>query len=299
MNLKQLEVFLAVADSGSFSRGAEATFITQSTVSQHIAALEQEFGIRLLDRTGRGALLTEAGKLLAEHARRVVREAREVETALSRFKGVEDVHLRVGGSNIPGSYMIPAALPRLLSRYPGLRLTLVEGGSRAILERLLAEEVEIGVVGSMFDMEGVDFTPLGHDEVRLVVPNGHRWCGRSAVTLDELADEPVIMREVGSGTGQTVADALQRAGLSPARLRVRLVLGSNEAIKQAVGGGVGVAFLSGLSVQGELARGELEEVPVEGVQIARRFYLAARNGRELSPAAAAFGGVIRELYGDG
>ena len=299
MNLKQLEVFLAVAESGSFSRGAEATFITQSTVSQHIAALEQEFGIRLLDRTGKGALPTEAGKLLAKHARRVVSAAREVERALNRFKGVEDAHLHVGGSNIPGNYMVPLALPRLLARFPGLSVTLFQGDSRAVLDRLGAGEVEIGVVGSRFDSEGFDFTPLGHDEIRLVVPGGHRWRGRTGIPLDELADEPFIMREAGSGTGRTVADALRKAGYAPARLRVRAHLGSNEAVKQAVLGGVGVSFLSSLSVQGELERGELAAVAVEGVRIARPFYLAARSGRELSPAAMAFGAVLGELYGDG
>ena len=125
MNLKQLEVFLAVAESSSFSRGAEATFITQSTVSQHISALEQEMGIRLLDRTARGALPTEAGKILLVHALRIVAEMHGIPPAINRFKGLEDVSLTVGASNIPGDYMIPEALPNLLKRFPGLAITVV------------------------------------------------------------------------------------------------------------------------------------------------------------------------------
>lgn len=298
MNLKQLEVFLAVAETGSFSRGAEKSFITQSTVSQHISSLEQEFGLRLFDRTGKGALLTSGGRILAENARRLLKDARGVEEAIRRFKGVENVVLNVGGSNVPGSYMIPAALPLLFGRFPGMRVVLVQAGSREILNLLEREEIESGVVGSTFAAEGFTFIPLGNEEIRLVVPGGHRWQGRAMVTCGELAEEPFVMRESGSGTGRTVSNALMKAGVDPARLRVKAFLGSNEAVKRAVAGGVGVTFVSPMSIQGELARGELVEVAVEGVRIVRGFFLAQLAGRELSPAAAAFAEVMRELYGD-
>src|SRR5512146_281394 len=143
MNLKQLEVFVAVAETGSFSKGAEATFITQSTVSQHISALEQELGVRLLDRTGRGALLTPGGSILLEHARRVLAATGEIGRAMDRFKGVEDTVLTIGGSNVPGNYMIPDALPLVRARFPGLKITLLQGDSRDIIERLGREEVEV------------------------------------------------------------------------------------------------------------------------------------------------------------
>lgn len=297
MNLKQLEVFLAVAESGSFSRGAETTFITQSTVSQHISALEKEFGVKLLDRTGRGALLTEGGKVLLQHARRIIADARGIELTMGRFKGVEDVTLSVGGSNIPGSYMIPAAIPSLLERFPGLRITLLQGDSRETLERIAREEVELGIIGSRFAEEGFTFIPLGRDEIRLVVSRQHRWRRRKAVNPEELLEEAFILREPGSGTGKTVRDALAKAGVSPARLKVRAWLGSNEAVKHAVRGGLGISFLSEVSVRRELERGELAEVRVRGVEISRQFYLASRAGRELSPAATAFAGVMEESYG--
>ena len=295
MNIKQLEVFLAVADTGSFSRGATTTFITQSTVSQHIAALEREFDIPLFDRTGKGALLTEAGKILAEHARRVLASLGEAELALRRFKGAEEAELRVGGSNIPADYLIPAALPRLLSRFPGVTATVCQGDSRGILDKLLREEVELCVVGSSFPLEGVEFLPMGTDLIRLVVGRDHSWAGRGEITVAELAGESLVFREPGSGTGKSVLEALALVGLNPAGLRIKAVLGSNEAIKQAVMGGVGVSFVSDLSVQQELARGELATVSVEGVVIVRRFYLAVRSGRTLSPAAQGFVGVMEEL----
>ncbi|MBT1076145.1 selenium metabolism-associated LysR family transcriptional regulator [Geobacter grbiciae] len=296
MNLKQLEVFLAVAESGSFSRGAEATFITQSTVSQHIAALEHELGVKLLDRTGRGALLTEGGKLLLEHARKVVAGAREIEPAMRRFRGVEEAELRVGGSNIPGDHMIPEVLPLFLARHPGVRLTLLQGDSREILDKVAREEVEIGIIGSSFDDEGFAFTPLGRDEIRLIAGSAHPLAGRGPVGIDVLARQEFIMREPGSGTARTIAHALAGAGVAPATLAVRASLGSNEAVKHAVASGLGVSFLSEISVRKELGRGELVEVPVEGLKISRTFYLVQRDGRELSPAARAFADLMRDQY---
>lgn len=295
MNLKQLEVFINVAESGSFSKGAEASFITQSTVSQHISALENEFGLKLLDRTGKGALLTEGGKLLLERARRLVAGAQEITVAVDRFKGVEEAVLRVAGSGIPGEYIIPAALPQLLERFPGLTLIQVQGDSLEVLDKLKAEQVEFGVVGAAPADDALEFTPFAQDHLVMIAAPGQRWTG-TTVQVQELLGEPFVLREPGSGTGSAYLDALRRAGIDPVDLRVAAHLGSNEAVKRAVMAGVGVSFVSELSVQRELAQGALVQVPVEGIDIKRQFYLAQRKGRELSPAALAFADLLKELY---
>jgi DNA-binding transcriptional LysR family regulator len=295
MNLKQLEVFLAVVESGSFSRGAEATFITQSTVSQHISALEQELGIRLLDRTGKGTTPTVAGKILLDHARRIVSEMRGIAPAINRFKGLEDVSLTVGASNIPGDYMIPIALPNLLKRFPRLEITVIQGDSREVLDDLARGDVEIGIVGSRFDDDLYDYTPLGRDRIILVAGQGHPWYERDSVALEDLRGEPVILRERGSGTGKTVREALSKAGIDPESLTVKVTLGSNQGVKQAVKCGIAVSFISELSVRNELDQGVLSAVNTPGLDITRQFYLASRRGRELSPAAAAFGKTMMEI----
>jgi DNA-binding transcriptional LysR family regulator len=296
MNIKQLEVFLAVAETGSFSKGAGATFITQSTVSQHISALEREYDLPLFDRTGKGALLTEAGKLLAGHAGRILADMRAAELALHRFKGAEEAELKVGGSNIPADYMIPAALPRLLERLPGLTTTVCQGDSRGILDKLLKEEVELCVVGSRFVLKGIDYSPLCQDVIRLVINRDHPWNGRKSVSVDEIAGEPLIFREAGSGTGKSVLEALEQGGVKTGSLKIKAVLGSNESIKQAVMGGLGVSFVSELSVRQELERGDLASVAVTGLEVVRFFYLAERAGRSLSPAAKTFAGIMEEMY---
>ncbi len=288
MNLKQLEVFIAVAESGSFSRAAEVTYLTQSTVSQHISSLEKEFDLKLLDRTGKGALLTEAGKLLLTHARRVVEEAREVPLALNRFRGLAEVELKIGGSNIPACYMIPDCIFSFRERYPGVIITLLQGDSRETLERLKREEVEFALVGSRFAEKDLDFAPLTLDKISLVVPAGHRWSGMESILPEDLVGEPLIFREPGSGTGRTFRDELARAGLAPEDLKVSMCLGSNEAIKQAILSGAGISFLSEMSVKKECERGEMSIVRVRGLEISRHFHLVTRRGRNLAPAAKAF-----------
>lgn len=145
----QLQVFPAVADAGNFARGAEALRLFQPIVSQHIAALEAELGVPLLDRCRRGAILTEAGMLLRRHAYQ----------AVERFRGVDEAPPRAGLSTIPGTYLVPQQLPSLFAKHPGLRLVLVQGDSRQILDRLAANDVEAGVVGSRFERRGLAYTP--------------------------------------------------------------------------------------------------------------------------------------------
>jgi len=297
VNLKQLEVFLAIAESGSFSKAAEATLITQSTVSQHISSLEEEFGLRLLDRTGKGVYPTEGGKLLLRYARRILAEAGHARAALKRFRGLEEAAVTIGASNIPGSYMIPVLLPSFMERYPGVTVTVLQGDSRETLNRLRQEEIEIGIVGSRYREEGIDFIPLGSDSLVLAVAPSHPFASRPSVTLEEMAQERFVARESGSGTGKTVREALTATGIEPERLALRACFGSNEALKQAVSHGIGVSFLSSLSIGKELERGELVAVAVEGLDIVRSFYLVRRSRRELSPPAQALCSLLVEMYG--
>jgi DNA-binding transcriptional LysR family regulator len=296
MNLHQLEIFVAVAETGSFSRAAESVLLTQSTVSQHIAALENEMGVRLFDRTGRGAELTDGGRLFQQHVRQVLAACAGLRQTMARFRGMEDPQLIVGASNIPANYLIPGLLPMLAARYPGIVLSVIAGDSRDIIGRLVAGEVALAIVGDRLDNNDVLFTPLLSDNLLLVVGAGHPWKGRQSVELEELALTPLIVREAGSGSGRVVEHVLQQAGLDPKRLRIVAQLGSNEAVKQAVISGFGAAFLSSLSIGRELEHKEMAVVCVAGVSVGRRFWLATRRERTLSPAAQAFSRLFSEIY---
>ena len=233
-----------------------------------------------------------------ERARRLLNFAREIPSAIERFKGVDEAVLRIAASSIPGEYLIPAALPHLIRRYPGLKITLTQGDSRQVHEWIMSELVEYGVVGGHFTGEGLEFKPLGKDEIVLVAPGGHRWSGAGPIRLEELLGEPFVVREAGSGTGQNTVAALRNAGIATEALRETAILGSNHAVTRAVIAGVGVSFVSAVSVENELAQGSLVRVPIEGITITRQFFLVKRKGRELSPAAKAFSEVMMELYGE-
>jgi LysR family transcriptional regulator, low CO2-responsive transcriptional regulator len=297
MTLHQLQLFLAVAESGSFARGAQAAMLSQPTVSQHIATLESELGVVLLDRSRKRILLTEAGKLLRRHARQVLAEAEGTRRAMERFRAMEDLPLRVGASTIPGTYMVPAVMASLFERFPGLRLVLLQGDSRETLDRVAKEEVELGLIGSRFEERGLAYLPVGRDVIRLVVGPAHVWARRDPITVADLLSQPLILREAGSGTGKTVGEALRQAGLDTGKLQVRAEVGSTEAVKAAVAAGAGAAFLSELAIRRELERGELTSVAVEGLAIERFFYLVRRAARGFSPAAQVFCDLLRATYG--
>jgi len=294
MNIKQLEIFLAIATTGSFSKGAEATFITQSTASQHIAALEDICGVRLLDRTGRGAVPTEAGKILQIHAQQVFKALKETEQALLQFRHAHGVQLSVGGSTIPGTYLLPKAIAALRASAPGITVKAEIGDSSEILAKLIEEQIEIGIVGTVADDRQFTTEELGHDEILLVARKGHRWSGRTAVQTEELLSEPIIMRGKGSGTSEVVNAALRQSGIEPDKLLICATLSSSEAIKQAVLADCGIAFISELAVRGELHNGELVSINVSDLFISRSFSLVHRKGRTLSPAALAFSLALRQ-----
>jgi DNA-binding transcriptional LysR family regulator len=148
MDIRRLEIFAKVAELGSFSRAAEALFLTQPTISEHVRALEDELGVQLLDRLGRGATPTRAGQLLLGYARRMLTLSREAHQALERFQGRMSGELVVGGSTIPGEYVLPALIGQFKTKYPDISISLLIGSSRQVSEWLEEGRVEVGVVGA-------------------------------------------------------------------------------------------------------------------------------------------------------
>ena len=288
MTLKQLEVFVAIAETRSFSKGAEKSCITQSTASQHIHSLEEELGIRFFDRGRGGAQLTEAGKLFFARARKILADCEDSRSAIRRFLGMEDVVLRVGASTIPGTWLIPAVLAQLLKECPKVRLEVLQGDSRSVVRQLVDEEVELGFIGGRFDDERILFEPMGQDTIVCAVSPAIADGRRQNLSQAELCTLPLVVREDGSGTQKSVYEALAGTWIKRDSLRIVAVLGSSEAIRRALLNGTGYAFISRMSISEELASGQLTTVRIPGLTVNRKFYAAHREGRELSPAAAAF-----------
>ncbi len=288
MTLKQLEVFVAIAETGSFSKGAEKSGITQSTASQHILCLEEELGVRLFDRGRGGAMLTEAGKLFVGRAGKIISDCSGSRAAMRRFLCMEDVTLRVGASDVPGAWMIPAVLGQFRKMHPKVQLEVVQENSRSVVRRLADEEVELGFVGGRFEDERISFERMGEDSLVCAVSPDLGRGHNGALSQAELCKVPLIAREDGSGAQKAVNKALTGTWINKDSLSIVARLGSSEAVRRALLNGAGYAFVSARTISEELACGQLTAVNIPGVQIIRRFYAARREGRELSPAAAAF-----------
>jgi DNA-binding transcriptional LysR family regulator len=288
MDIHRLEVFCKVVELQSFTKAADASFLTQPTVSEHIRVLEEMAGERLLDRFGREVMPTPAGKILYRYARQMIQLRNEAIQALDRFKGVLSGHLNIGASTIPGTYVLPVLIGSFKAAYPTIQITLKISSSGQIVEKILDGTLEAGLIGAKWADRRITLEEAFADELVLVVPHEHPWASRNSVALEELASEPFILRERGSGTRIVTFQALESAGFDPARLKPIAEMGSTEAIRQGIKAGIGVSILSSQAVAEDVERKTLVAVPLEGIEIRRPFYLAQRKNRQSSPLCTAF-----------
>jgi DNA-binding transcriptional LysR family regulator len=288
VDLRQLEIFAKVAELASFSRAAEALSLTQPTVSEHIRALEDELGLRLLDRLGRGAAVTPAGRLLLSHAHRLLALSREARQAMDGYLGKMSGELLIAASTIPGEYILPPLIGTFKAKFPEISITLLIGDSQAAVEWVGDGRSELGVVGARLPYRGVDFRELMADEIAVVVPDGHPWRGRAEITLEDLRGEPLLVRERGSGTRAALERALAAARMDLGAFQIVGEMGSTQAIKQAVKAKVGLSIISRRAVDEECRSGVLWCLRVSNLPIARSFYLATHKERSRSPLAEAF-----------
>lgn len=280
MTLRQLEVFLAIGRAHSYRQAAEALHTSQPALSQHVRELESELGVRLFDRLSRGVVLTEAGRLLEERAKRVFATLTDVREVLGELQGLQRGSLLVGASTTPGIYVLPAVIGEFRRRYPGIDLRLRISNSRVIEEAIRAHEVDLGVVGGHGLAPGEECLAAGlADELVLIVSPRHRWARHREVAPTLLADEPLLVREEGSATRRVTERALEHAGVS---WRVSMELDHTEAIKQAVMAGLGVAFVSVHAVRGEVADRRLVSLRLHRLRIHRHFHVIHSEARTLS-----------------
>lgn len=297
MDIRALEVFCKIVELKSFSKAAEAVYLTQPTVSGHIKGLEQFVGLKLLDRLGREVVLTKAGELLYGYAKEILALRNQAIQALEEYKGALKGHLVIGGSNIPGEYVLPTLLARFKAQHPEISVTLKIGDSREIARAVLEGTYELGAVGAKFDDGQLIYTKLLEDELVVALPPEHAWASRTAVSLAELLEQPIILREVGSGSRKVLEDALRSAGLDTSALSVVAELGSTEAIRQAVKSGAGISVVSFRAIQEDLEHGTLRIVPLESLRLTRDFYLIYHKNRSRSPLCETFAAFVLNSLG--
>ncbi len=285
MNRNHLALFHAVAQAGGISHGAKKLHVSQPAVSKQIAELESSLGVQLLDRLPRGCRLTDAGQILADHARRFAALESEAERAIEEYRGLKQGRLSVGASTTIGAYLLPPVFAEVHRRFPDLELRL-EIANTQMIQRLLVEgAIEIGLTEGVIEVENLESEVFHQDELVAIAPPGHPLLGKRRVTLRELCCEPFVMREEGSGTRAVIERAIRKKGLT---VKSVLSLASTEAIKHVVAAGIGIAIVSRLALDLELQSGSLAIIPVTDLALRRPLHLQKILGKNLGPAATIF-----------
>ncbi len=297
MDLWQLRIFCKVVEEKSFSRAGKVVHLSQPTVSSHIKDLEYHFGCRLIDRLSKEALPTRSGELLYDYARKMLALKTETETAIAEFQGVIKGRLVIGGSTIPGVYLLPALIGDFTRGHPEVFISLDIGDTEKIVEKTVAGELDLGIVGARTGDGRILQEKLIEDQLCLVTPVDHPWAGRKTVPAAELFTEPFIAREPGSGTLKSIQASLAEAGYSIDDLKAAAEMGSTQAVIQAVKGGVGVSILSRIAATDPLKAGSIAVLTVDGIDLNRSFYLTRHKHRTVSPLSRAFIDFLREKVG--
>ncbi len=287
MDLHRLEVFCKVVELKSFTKAAEAIFLSQPTVSEHIRSLEEMLGERLVDRLGREALPTQAGQLLYKYARKILRLRQEAMQAMASYRGTLAGHLSLGASTIPGAYILPQRIGAFKKLHPAIQITLSIGNSRTVADGVLAGDTEFGVVGARWSDPALEWLEILDDELVLAVYPSHPFAGKKEVEPAQLLNEPMIIRERDSGTRRVVTQLLEKH-LDLDRLQIVAEMGSTEAVRQGIKSEGGIAILSSRAVAEDIERGSLVTVPLANIRLSRPFYLIIRKNRQSSPICSTF-----------
>ncbi|WP_419729894.1 LysR family transcriptional regulator [Lichenicola sp.] len=286
MTLEQLRIFVAVAEREHVTEAARALNLTQSAISNAIAALEERHAVRLFDRVGRGIVLNATGRSFLGEARGVLARAQAAEAALADMGGLRRGRLAIFASQTIAGYWLPRRLAAFHLRYPGIALDVAIGNTREAAAAVLEGAAELGFVEGEIDAPGLERSVIGVDRLLLLLPPDHPLAGKAVLSVAELRALTWVLRERGSGTRSSLEAALRAAGVAAGDLQVAMTLPSNEAVLAAAEAGAGATALSESVVVAALAAGRLARAGFDLPE--RSFRLLRHEARYRSKAADAF-----------
>lgn len=284
VTLRQLEVFTAIAQHGSFTRAAEALFLTQPTVSMQIKKLTDTIGMPLFEQIGKKLYLTAAGRALYKFSGEVFEHFAHFEMALADMKGLKQGTLKLAVVTT-AKYFIPLLLGEFCQRYPGVEVSLKVSNRENILQRMAENQDDLYIFGQPPTGIPTVAEPFLENPLVAVAPPNHPLAGQKAIPIEQLATLPMLIREPGSGTRMAIERLFAKHGLT---LKIRMELGSNEALKQAVIGGLGISVLSKHTLSAEAHYGTLTLLDIEEFPIKRHWHIVYPEGKQLSIIAQAF-----------
>ncbi len=282
--LHQLKVFEATARHGSFTRAAEELFLTQPTVSMQVKQLTKAIGLPLFEQVGKRLYLTEAGQQLFATCQDIFQKLEQLEMTIADLKGMKQGRLRIAVITTT-KYFMPRLLGPFCQQYPGIDVSLTVTNHEGVIDRLGNNQDDLYVMSQLPENMDINAHPFLENPLVVVAPTHHPLAQEKRIPLKRLVEEAFIMREPGSGTRRAFQQLLDSQKLS---VRVRLELGSNEAIKQAIAGGLGLSVLSRHTLMSDTNFKELTILDVEGFPISRQWYIVSLAGKQLSVVASTF-----------
>lgn len=297
MDIKQLEVFVAVAKHKSFSKAARELFLTQPTVSSHIQNLENEMQTVLLNRNNKTITLTDSGHILYNHAIVILNDCKKAIYDIKEYSGKIEGSISIVCSSVPEAHIFPSFLNKFCGKYPNITFTINHCNSNLVIPEILSERATFGIVGSKQKHPHIDYYDLIKDELVLICPpdceieneNGY-------IDIEKLRKLTFIMRKEGSGTRNVIIKKLNVSPVPPSSLKIRAYVESNHAIIEMVRNGLGCSFVSEISAKYLIDKGELKEYRIKDHPFDRNFYFIFSKKKVFTPTEKKFIEYLKNYY---
>ena len=299
MNLKQLEAFVQVAEGGSFSKAAKKLYLTQPTISAHVAALEKELNVRLFVRNTKEVSLSEDGKDLYKYARQMVDLEKKIDERFGTREEGGKHCITIAASTIPAQYILPKVLMRFNEKYPEEQLKIMETDSAKVVTQIVEHMADVGFTGTVLEKKHCKYMPFYKDELVIITPNTEKYQKLKDHMTDDISwllEEHVILREEGSGTRKEAEKQLKQAGVDLSDLDIIASIENQETIKKSVRQGMGISILSKLATADEAEAGYVLAFPIPKADKGRDINLVYNKNYQLSRSAERFIKVVKEVY---
>ena len=289
ITIQQLEALVSLIEERSFSGAAKKMLLSQPSLSKHIKNLEIFVNCRLINRTKNGISLTREGTILFGYAKKILKLRDDAREKIVSLKDSVSGHVFIGASTIPATYILPRVLTGVRQKHPDIKIHILSSDSDDIVQMVSDDQVEIGFIGKPLHERRLHCAPIWNDELVLAGKKGHRFEGRENVTLEEIMQEPFIIREKGSATRSILEEYLKSNNLPGiSRFTIACEMGSSEAVKEAVIAGLGISILSIHALHRELEQGIVSRIPIGGHTINRNIYIIYKKNFTPLPHHQAF-----------
>ena len=296
MNLKQLEAFVQVSESGSFSKAAKELFLTQPTISAHISSLEKELNVRLFIRNTKEVSLSDDGKDLYRYAKQITDLEKAIEERFYMDSDDGKHFITIAASTIPAQYLLPKVLMCYRERYPKEQIKIMETDSSEVVTQVVDHMVDVGFTGTVLEKKHCKYIPFYKDELAVITPDTPEYRilkEQNRDDIDWIRRKPLILREEGSGTRKEAEKQLKNAGISVEALDIVASIANQETIKKSVKQGMGITVLSRLAAEDEDG---LLIFPIPGAAEGRDINLVYNKNYQMTRSADRFIRIVKEVY---